>query len=94
MASNIVGITKTFEKLRSLSRHWSLSIPPENIGKPARGEKEISFMKWINLFFPNAPFLYPLKTLENLTVFCCFQGVEKFLMFSGRRERVHWEQLG
>ena len=28
-------------------------------------------------FVPNALFLYPLKTLENLTVFWCFQGVEK-----------------
>ena len=28
-------------------------------------------------FVPNAPFLYPLKTLENRKVFCCFQGVEK-----------------
>ena len=25
----------------------------------------------------NAPFLYPLKTSENLEVFWCFQGVEK-----------------
>ena len=33
---------------------------------------------------PNAPFLYPLKTSENLMV----------LMFSGGRERVHWEQIG
>ena len=30
-----------------------------------------------NPFVPNAPFLYPLKTSENLTVFGCFQGVEK-----------------
>ena len=30
-----------------------------------------------NPFVPNAPFLYPLKTSENLTVFWCFQGVEK-----------------
>ena len=30
----------------------------------------------INPFVPNAPFLYPLKTSENLTVFC-FHGVEK-----------------
>ena len=30
-----------------------------------------------NLFAPNASFLYPLKTSENLTVFLCFQGVEK-----------------
>ena len=31
----------------------------------------------INPFVPNAPFLYPLKTSENLSVFWCFQGVEK-----------------
>ena len=31
----------------------------------------------VNTFVPNAPFLYPLKTSENFTVFCCFQGVEK-----------------
>ena len=30
-----------------------------------------------NPFVPNAPFLYPLKTSENLTVFSCFQGIEK-----------------
>ena len=30
----------------------------------------------INPFAPNALFLYPLKTSENVTVFC-FQGVEK-----------------
>ena len=28
-------------------------------------------------FVPNAPFLYLLKTSEKLTVFWCFQGVEK-----------------
>ena len=28
-----------------------------------------------NQFVPRAPFLYPLKTLENLNVFWCFQGV-------------------
>ena len=32
---------------------------------------------FINPFFPNAPFLYPLKTSKNLTVFWYFQGVEK-----------------
>ena len=31
----------------------------------------------VNPFTPNAPFLYPLKTTENLMVFWCFQGVEK-----------------
>ena len=30
-----------------------------------------------NPFFPNATFLYSLKTSENLKVFWCFQGVEK-----------------
>ena len=31
----------------------------------------------INSFVPDGPFLYPLKTSDNLTVFLCFQGVEK-----------------
>ena len=31
----------------------------------------------ISPFIPNAPFLYPLKTSENLKVFWWFQGVEK-----------------
>ena len=30
----------------------------------------------VNQLAPNAPFLYPLNTSENLTVFC-FQGVQK-----------------
>ena len=30
----------------------------------------------INPFVPNAPFLYPLKTSENLTAFWFFHGVE------------------
>ena len=30
-----------------------------------------------NQFTPNAPFLYPLKTSENLTIFWCFQWVQK-----------------
>ena len=34
----------------------------------------------VNPFVPNAPFLYPLKTLENLCA---------FLMLSGGRERLH-----
>ena len=34
-------------------------------------------MKTINPFVPNASFLYPLKTSENLTVFWCFQGMKK-----------------
>ena len=34
----------------------------------------------MNPFVPNAPFLYPVKTSENLTVFWYFQGVEKWCM--------------
>ena len=34
----------------------------------------------INPFVPNAPFLYTLKTSENLMVFWYFQGVEKGCM--------------
>ena len=41
-------------------------------------------IKWIiNPFVTNPPFLYPLKTLENRKV-----------IFSGGRERVHWERMG
>ena len=46
---------------------------------------DISISAHINPFVPNAPFLYPLKTSENLNV---------FPMFSESRERVHWEQMG
>ena len=31
----------------------------------------------INPLVPNLPFLYPLKTSESRTVFCCFHAVEK-----------------
>ena len=39
----------------------------------------------INPFASNAPFLYPLKTWEK--PFC-------FLIFSGVKEREHWERIG
>ena len=39
----------------------------------------VSFVK---SFAPSSPFLYPLKTSENL------------FLFSGGRERVHWERIG
>ena len=38
-------------------------------------------------FLLNAPFLYPLKTSENLTVY-------GFPMFPGVREKEHWERVG
>ena len=37
-----------------------------------------------NPFFPNAPLLYPFKTLKKPW---------DFLMFAGARERVHCEQM-
>ena len=39
----------------------------------------------INPFVPNAPFLNPLKNTRQ---------PYDFLMFSGVRERVHFEQMG
>ena len=32
---------------------------------------------YVKAFVPNAPFLHPLKTSENLTVFWYFQGEKK-----------------
>ena len=48
----------------------------------ASKSRQMSTYDSLNPFVPNAPFLYPLKT-ENT-----------FLMFSGRREGVHWERMG
>ena len=39
----------------------------------------------INPFVPNAPFLYLHPYYRKLYV---------FFMFSGSRERVHWERMG
>ena len=40
--------------------------------------RRVPLLIWfIDPFFSNAPFLYPLKTSKNLKVFWCFQGVEK-----------------
>ena len=36
-----------------------------------------------NPFVPSAPFLYPLKTSENLNVFWCFQGVAEWCLGIG-----------
>ena len=38
----------------------------------------INLIFQINPFVSNALFLYPLKASKNLTVFCCFQGLEKW----------------
>ena len=37
----------------------------------------VRWRKFLKPFFPNAPFLYPLKTTENLSDILCFQGVAK-----------------
>ena len=37
----------------------------------------MKFYEKDNIFVPDAPFLYPLKTSENRPVFWWFQGVEK-----------------
>ena len=40
-------------------------------------EEHLGATAFIKSFISNAPFLYPLKTLENPTVFWCFQAIEK-----------------
>ena len=44
-----------------------------------------TLVKSTDPFVPNAPFLYPLAPSEK---------PYGFLMFSGIREGVHWEQMG
>ena len=41
-----------------------------------------------NFDVPNAPFLYPLKTSENLAVFECFQEVEQGCIGNERLKRA------
>ena len=41
----------------------------------------------LNRFVPNAPYLYPMKTSENPTVFWCFQRIEKMCIGN---EWVKW----
>ena len=76
--SGYLSITDYFFKTRrcplfrvllylQLSLFWSF----ENV---SHSPLQVTF---INPFVPNVPFLYPLKTSENLIVFCCFLGVEK-----------------
>ena len=50
--------------------------PPDPFFKPIHFQCTLSLPPGNNRK-PNAPFLYPMKTAENLTVFCCFQGVDK-----------------
>ena len=47
----------------------------------------------INPFVPNAPFVYPLKTSENFTVFSCFHGVEKEYIGSKWVDQL-WQKVG
>ena len=46
---------------------------------------DYQLFSYFNPFVPNALFLYPLKTSENITVFWYFQR---------DKEKVHWEQMG
>ena len=39
------------------------------------------YYKLVSPFVPNAPFFYPMKTSEIITIFYSFQGTET----------VHWE---
>ena len=53
-----------------------------------------AFIILVNPVVPNAPFLYPLKTSENLTVFWRFQRVEKGWIgkeWVNHKERREWK---
>ena len=54
------------------------------IGKTVVGKGEIE--TWINTFYPNVPFLYPLKTSGNV-----WKG---FLIYSESVEMENWTKMG
>ena len=63
-----------------LNGRWLCGLPSDLVVylKPRRYCVLILYKRTIiNPFVPNAPFLYPLKTSENLKVFWRFQEVEK-----------------
>ena len=45
---------------------------------------------FLNPFVPNAPFLYPLKTSQNLTVFYKFRGQRKGALETNGLNLVHF----
>ena len=66
------GLTETFKCFWRISR-WCFS---SKLALFLRKLLNTAFLAWINPFVPNAPFLYSLKTLENLKIFSCFQVIE------------------
>ena len=48
---------------------------------------------FLNPFVPNAPFLYPLKTLQNLTVFYKFRGQRKGALETNGLNLVHFSAI-
>ena len=56
---------------------WDVQVYIEYIIKHETLTTNPPIFIYINPFVPNAPFFYPPKTSENLTVFLCFQRVEK-----------------
>ena len=65
--------TWKIEFIESANRHniW------ENVYKANAINWQIFELKFLNPFVPKAPFLYPLETSENHTIFWWFHGVEK-----------------
>ena len=63
------------ELILTMTSHFSKSIEWFKIWKNKYHKNEMGL--FLNPFVPSAPFLYPLKTSENLMVFWCFLGVEK-----------------
>ena len=59
-----------------LIKHNFAFLPENKMKENSNINHVYSFLDYFNLFVPNAPFFYPLKTSENRKIFC-FQGVEK-----------------
>ena len=72
-------ILETFQLKSSLPINWLVLYMNKNIQFTGSSESAGNTypQEKQNPFVPNASFFYPLKTSENLTVFWCFQGVEK-----------------
>ena len=77
MLWHMAGITlrKYSQELFSVILVYPVVIWKHTIWKKLLGI--MSFSMILKPFVSNVPFLYPLKTSRNLTVFWCFQGVQK-----------------
>ena len=71
---NVAAVSKSFQ----VHTHFGLQILFIYSPSYLRHRWLQRVLNLFNPFVPNAPFFYPLKTSENLTIFWCFQGIEKW----------------